>query len=55
MSWYGIWDVAVLEDEREPIGNACLGPPAELMKLAGYWRDIRESRSEGRRLLVDGD
>src|SRR4030095_417501 len=27
-------------------------PPAELMKLAGYRRDIRESRSEARRLLA---
>ena len=28
-------------------------PPAELVKLAGYWRDIRKSRAEARRLLAD--
>ena len=28
-------------------------PPAELVKLAGYWRDIRESRTEARRLLAE--
>jgi peptide/nickel transport system substrate-binding protein len=34
-------------------GSLFATPPAELMKLAGYWRDIRESRSEARRLLAD--
>jgi peptide/nickel transport system substrate-binding protein len=34
-------------------GSPLATPPAELMKLAGYWRDIRESRSEGRRLLAE--
>jgi peptide/nickel transport system substrate-binding protein len=34
-------------------GSLFATPPAELMKLAGYWRDIRESRSQARRLLVD--
>ena len=34
-------------------GSPFATPPAELMKLAGYWRDIRESRSEARRLLAD--
>jgi peptide/nickel transport system substrate-binding protein len=33
-------------------GSPFATPPAELMKLAGYWRDIRESRSEARRLLA---
>jgi len=28
-------------------------PPAELVKLAGYGRDIRESRAEARRLLAE--
>ena len=33
-------------------GSPFATPPAELMKLAGYSRDIRESRSEARRLLA---
>jgi peptide/nickel transport system substrate-binding protein len=34
-------------------GSPFATPPADLMKLAGYWRDIRESRSEARRLLAE--
>jgi peptide/nickel transport system substrate-binding protein len=34
-------------------GSPLATPPAELTKLAGYWRDIREARSEARRLLVE--
>ena len=34
-------------------GSPFATPTAELMKLAGYWRDIRESRSEARRLLAE--
>ena len=34
-------------------GSPFATPPPELMKLAGYWRDIRESRSEARRLLAE--
>jgi peptide/nickel transport system substrate-binding protein len=34
-------------------GSPFATPPAELAKLAGYWRDIRESRSEARRLLAE--
>src|SRR5262245_31737599 len=34
-------------------GSPLATPPPDLMKLAGYWRDIREARSEGRRLLVE--
>jgi peptide/nickel transport system substrate-binding protein len=34
-------------------GSPFATPPAELMKLAGYWRDIHESRSEARRLLAE--
>jgi peptide/nickel transport system substrate-binding protein len=34
-------------------GSPFATPPAELMKLAGYRRDIRESRSEARRLLAE--
>src|SRR5215470_4806635 len=34
-------------------GSPFATPPAELMKLAGYRRDIRESRSEAQRLLAD--
>ena len=34
-------------------GSPFATPPAELMKLAGYGRDIRESRSEARRLLAE--
>src|SRR4029450_11863695 len=33
-------------------GSLFATPPAELIKLAGYSRDIRESRSEARRLLA---
>jgi peptide/nickel transport system substrate-binding protein len=33
-------------------GSLFATPPAELVKLAGYSRDIRESRSEARRLLA---
>jgi peptide/nickel transport system substrate-binding protein len=33
-------------------GSPFATPPAELMRLAGYRRDIRESRSEARRLLA---
>jgi peptide/nickel transport system substrate-binding protein len=32
-------------------GSPFATSPPELMKLAGYWRDIRESRSTARRLL----
>jgi peptide/nickel transport system substrate-binding protein len=34
-------------------GTLLATPPAELMKLAGYRRDIRESRSDARRLLAE--
>ena len=34
-------------------GSPFATPPPELAKLAGYWRDIRESRSEARRLLAE--
>jgi ABC-type transport system substrate-binding protein len=34
-------------------GSPFATPPAELMKLAGYWRDIRESRSDARRLPAE--
>jgi peptide/nickel transport system substrate-binding protein len=34
-------------------GSPFATPPAELMKLAGYSRDISESRSEARRLLTE--
>src|SRR5215831_799675 len=34
-------------------GSPLATPPAELMKLPGYWRDIRESRSDARRLLAE--
>src|SRR5215510_4314903 len=34
-------------------GSPFATPPAELMKLAGYRRDIRESRSEAQRLLAE--
>ena len=40
-------DVAGVQVPGSPFAT----PPAELMKLAGYRRDIRESRSEARRLL----
>ena len=33
-------------------GSPFATPPAELAKLAGYWRDIGESRTEARRLLA---
>ncbi len=32
-------------------GTQWATPPAELEKLAGYWRDIKASRAEARRLL----
>ena len=32
-------------------GTPYATPPAELEKLAGYWRDIEKSRTEARRLL----
>jgi peptide/nickel transport system substrate-binding protein len=44
-----VGEVAGVQVPRSPFAT----PPAELMKLAGYWRDIRESRSEGRRLLAE--
>jgi peptide/nickel transport system substrate-binding protein len=34
-------------------GSPFATPPAELMKLAGYWRDVREARSDARRLLAE--
>jgi peptide/nickel transport system substrate-binding protein len=34
-------------------GSPFATPAPELMKLAGYWHDIRESRSEARRLLAE--
>jgi peptide/nickel transport system substrate-binding protein len=34
-------------------GSPFATPPAELVKLAGYGRDIRESRSDARRLLAE--
>jgi peptide/nickel transport system substrate-binding protein len=34
-------------------GSPFATPPAELMKLGGYSRDVRESRSEARRLLAE--
>jgi peptide/nickel transport system substrate-binding protein len=34
-------------------GSPFATPPTELIKLAGYRRDIRESRSEARRLLAE--
>jgi peptide/nickel transport system substrate-binding protein len=34
-------------------GSPFATPPAELMKMAGYWPDIRESRSQARRLLAE--
>ncbi len=34
-------------------GSPFATPPAELVKLAGYGRDIRKSRAEARRLLAD--
>jgi len=42
-------DVAGVQVPGSPFAT----PPSELMKLAGYWRDIRESRSEARRLLAE--
>ena len=42
-------DVAGVQVPGSPFAT----PPAELMKLAGYWRDIRESQSEARRLLAE--
>jgi peptide/nickel transport system substrate-binding protein len=34
-------------------GSPFATPPAQLLKLPGYWPDIAESRSEARRLLSD--
>jgi len=34
-------------------GSPFATPASELTKLAGYWQDIRESRSEARRLLTE--
>ena len=42
-------EVAGMQVPGSPFATA----PAELMKLAGYSRDTRESRSEGRRLLAE--
>jgi peptide/nickel transport system substrate-binding protein len=42
-------DVAGVQVPGSPFAT----PPSELMKLAGYWQDIRESRSEARRLLAE--
>jgi peptide/nickel transport system substrate-binding protein len=42
-------DVAGVQVPGSPFAT----PPAELIKLAGYGRDIRESRSEARRLLAE--
>ncbi len=42
-------EVAGVQIPRSPFAT----PPAELLKLAGYGRDIRESRAEARRLLAE--
>jgi peptide/nickel transport system substrate-binding protein len=42
-------DVAGVQVPGSPLAT----PPAELMKLAGYGQDIRESRSDARRLLAE--
>jgi peptide/nickel transport system substrate-binding protein len=42
-------DVAGVQVPGSPFAT----PPTELIKLAGYSRDIRESRSEARRLLAE--
>ena len=42
-------DVAGVQVPGSPFAT----PPADLMKLAGYGRDIREARSEARRLLAE--
>lgn len=42
-------DVAGVQVPGSPFAT----PPRELLKLPGYWPDIRESRSEARRLLAD--
>jgi peptide/nickel transport system substrate-binding protein len=42
-------DVAGVQIPRSPFAT----PPAELLKLAGYGRDVREARAEARRLLAD--
>jgi len=44
-----VQDVAGVQVPGSPFAT----PPAELAKLAGYWRDIRESRSDARRLLAE--
>jgi peptide/nickel transport system substrate-binding protein len=42
-------DVAGVQVPSSPFATS----PAELVKLAGYWRDIRKSRGEARRLLAE--
>ncbi len=44
-------EVAGVQVPRTPFAT----PPAELVKLAGYRRDIRESRTEARRLLAEAE
>jgi len=44
-----VGDVAGVQVPGSPLAT----PPADLMKLAGYWRDVREARSDARRLLVE--
>ena len=44
-----VGDVAGVQVPESPFATR----PAELMKLAGYWREIAESRSEARRLLAE--
>ena len=43
-------EVAGVQVPSSPLAT----PPAELVKLAGYWHDIRKSRAEARRLLAEG-
>src|SRR5262249_26965489 len=45
--------IAVVKDVAgiQVPGTPWATPPAELEKLAGYWRDIKASRGEARRLL----
>jgi peptide/nickel transport system substrate-binding protein len=44
-------EVAGVQLPRTPFAT----PPAELVKLAGYWRDIQASRTEARRLLAEAE
>ena len=44
-------EVAGVQVPRTPFAT----PPAELVKLAGYRRDIQESRTEARRLLAEAE